>query len=155
MGKNEAEVRKMKIRRGKASDLERLYHLLNKTPELAVGEKVKITYDREWVRNVLSKNRTNLVLIVEENKKIIAFLISHYLLDVKQAILNDIYVKPNYRKKGLASKLFNTYQNIIKKLGINLIIALVLTNNRKIQKFNEKYGFKKGNKFYFYYKKIK
>ena len=144
----------MKIRKGKTSDLKELYSILNKAPELAVGG-VKETYSKQWIKSVLSKNKTNLVLIMEDKREIIGFLISHYLIDVRQAILNDIYVKPNYRDRGVASKLFNEYKKIIRKLGINLITGLVLINNKKIQKFNKKWGFKRGNKFYFYYKRLK
>lgn len=144
----------MKIRKGKISDLKELLKFLNETPELqsSKGEK---TYTRAWVKDSLTDKDRNLVLIAEENNKIIGFLIAELWKKKKSSFFADIFVKPEYRKQGIATKLKDKYEKICKKLGLKTIVGLVLVTNKKMYKLMEKRGYKRGNKFYFYEKRLK
>ena len=136
---------KMKIRKGKISDLNELFNLLDSTPELQAHEEGG-TYTKKWVKAVLTSKKRNLVLIAEENGKIAGFIIAHYLTDVEESILSDIYVKADYRRKGIATKLLREYERISKKNNIKDVTELVLVTNKKMQQFTEKHGYRKDRK---------
>ena len=51
--------------------------------------------------------------------------------------------------------LLKEYERIARKNNINYSMELVLLTNKKMQHFSEKHGYNRGNKFYFYEKKLK
>lgn len=145
----------MKIRRGKLSDAEEILKALKETPELHGSKDEEIAYTPLFVNGALTHPDRDLVLIAEENKKIIGFLIAELWEHKGYSYLVDIYIRPEFRRQGIASKLFEEYENYCKKHGMNVIVGLVLINNRKMQKWCDKHGIKQENKFYFYEKKLK
>lgn len=143
----------MKIRKAKKTDFRALWKILTNTPELQ-SDSEGDTYDQKWLKEVLSSPKENLTLIAEENKKFIGFAIVHYLISVKQSIVNDLFVVKEYRGKGIASKLMKECEKDAKKKKFRYITGFVRTNNKKMQKLKEKLGYKKGNSFYFYEKRF-
>lgn len=143
----------VRIRKGKLSDLKELMTFLNTTPELRSG-KEKETYKEFFVKSYLKDTKMNLFLIAEDKGKMIGFLMAELWKGKKNSFISDIFVIPEYRKQRVASKLMNEHQKTCKKLGIVSIIGLVLTNNKKMQKYMKKRGFRKGLKFYFYQKDL-
>lgn len=142
------------IRRGKLSDLKSLMKFLNETPELQSGHKEE-TYPEYWVKACLKDVDRDLVLILEDNKNIIGFVIAEIWKSKRYSYLLDIFVVPKYRKQGIATKLMQEYERRCKKLKLNKISMLVLTTNNKMQSFIEKMNHKCGSKFYFYEKRLK
>ena len=144
----------MKIRKGKLSDLQEVYKTLNKTLELQGGTGGE-TYSKEWVKTALTDKERELFLIAEEKNKIIGLLSAELWKNKKYSFFLDIFVEPEYRKKGVASALLKEYEEICKDIGIKKFIALVLITNKRMQNFIEKRNYKRGDKFYFYEKNRK
>jgi ribosomal protein S18 acetylase RimI-like enzyme len=145
---------KLKIRRANKSDFSTLWKVLTTTPELQ-SDSDGDTYDKGWLKSVLSTPKENLVLIAEDNKKLVGFAIVHYLRSVKQSIVNDLFVVEECRNKGIASMLMKECEKDAWKNNFKYITGLVRTNNKKMQKLKEKLGYKKGNSLYFYEKRKK
>lgn len=143
----------IKIREGRISDLNELMKILNEAPELegGIGEE---TYTEDWIKDTLKNKDRNIVLIAEINGKLAGLLIAEIWKDKRNSFLVDLFVVSEYRKQGVAAKIIREYEKICKKLGINVIVMLVLTTNNNMQKFIEEKGYKQGNKFYFYEKKL-
>ena len=144
----------MKFRIAKRSDFNLLWNILTTTPELQ-SDSEGDTYDKAWLKEVLSTPKENLVLIAEEKDGFIGFGIVHYLKSVKQSLINDLFIVKEYRKKGIASKFMKEFEKDAKKKGFRYVTGFVRTNNKKMQKLKEKLGYKKGNSFYFFEKKIR
>jgi len=144
---------KMKIRRGKKHDAKELLHLLNKTPELQ-GNKNEKFYTINYVHGCLNVKDKGFVLIAEENKKIIGFLIAEIWKKKEYSFLDDIFVSPEFRRKDIASKLEKEYEKYCKKIKLRSIILLTLVKNKKMQKWCKKHNFVRGNKLYFYEKHL-
>jgi ribosomal protein S18 acetylase RimI-like enzyme len=144
----------MKIRKGKLGDLEEIYKILNNTKELHGMKDEKEEYPKQSIRETLIDKRES-VLIAEENKKIVGLLIAEIWKKKKFSYLVDIFVKPEYRKKGVASILTKEHEKRCKKEGMIDLIALVLVDNKKMQSFMKKHNYKQGNKFYYYTKELK
>ena len=144
----------MKIRKGKLADLQEVYKILNKTPELhrgAGGEQ----YSKAWVKTALTDKERELFLIADEKNNVIGLLSAELWKNKKYSFFIDIFVKPEWRKKGVASILLKEYEKICKRMGIKMFMALVLITNKRMQNFIEKREYKKGNKVYFYEKRLK
>lgn len=144
----------IKIRRGRHNDFKELFKILNETPELQTDEKGK-SYSKEWIMDSLTDKKRNLVIIAERNKKLIGLLVAELWEKKKSSFLVNIFVKKDYRGRGIATILIKKYEKICRKYKIIHILGLVLITNKKMQKFMGKYNYKKGNKFYVYEKKLK
>ncbi|MDI6701284.1 MAG: GNAT family N-acetyltransferase [bacterium] len=55
--------------------------------------------------------------------------------------LNEIYVKPEYRRKGVAEQLLNEIISIAKSRGVKRIVYHTEPDNAAMQKLGEKAGF--------------
>lgn len=92
------------------------------------------------------------------NKKVIAFLAEEsgnvigisiicfynivpllHNLDGKMALLTDMYTVPEYRNKGIGTKLLNDIMEYVKKSGY---VKVTLNATESGRKLYEKYGFK-------------
>ena len=87
----------MKFRIAKRSDFNLLWNILTTTPELQ-SDSEGDTYDKAWLKEVLSTPKENLVLIAEEKDGFIGFGIDHYLKSVKQSLINDLFIVKEYIK---------------------------------------------------------
>ncbi len=131
-------------------DKKYLYDTLNNTLELR-GYDQGEAYSKRWIHEVINDQKRNIVLVAEESKKIQGFLIAHILAG-KDIFLNDIYVYPQYRKKGIASSLMNNLHKISNQLKSKFSMGLVLVKNNKMQNLLRKNKYKKGHTFYYFYK---
>jgi len=143
----------MNIRKGRLSDFRYLLKTLNATPEIG-GSATEKTYSKEFVLGTLKSKNQNLVLIAEDKKKIVGFIIAEIWKDKKYSFLITIFVDKNYRGNGVSSLLEKEYIKYCKKLKLKSIVCLVLTNNKRMQKWCKKKRLKRGNKLYYYWKKI-
>lgn len=144
----------MKIRRGKLSDAKEILFLLRSTPELQGGEKEQI-YTPDFVRGTITDKNRELILVAEENKRLIGFLSAELWKHKGYSFLSDIFILPKFRDKGVASRLYAKYEKILRRLKIKIITALVLVSNKRMQGWCKKHGIMKGNRFYFYEKRVR
>lgn len=140
----------MKIRNGNIRDMKDLHHTLNNTFELR-GYSGGEAYSKSWIREIISDKKRNIILVAEEGEKIAGFLIAHILAG-KDIFLNDLYVYPTYRRKGIASHLMHALNKISNKLRSNFSMGLVEVKNNKMQNLFKKHNYTKGHTFYYFYK---
>lgn len=79
-------------------------------------------------------------LIYEENDEIIGFI--NYDIIYEKSELEYIYVKEEYRRKNIASSLFNEMIENLKVKKVDSITLEVNVKNKVAISFYEKYGFK-------------
>ena len=144
----------MQIRKGKISDFKELMEILNSTPQLQDSKDGK-SYSRKWVEASIKDEKDNFILIAEERGRLAGFLLSEVWRNKNFSEMVDLYVKPEFRKMGVATMLVKRYEKNCRKYHLNSISALVLASNKRMQKFMKKNGYKKGNIFYFYGKQMR
>ncbi|MEK6894377.1 MAG: GNAT family N-acetyltransferase [Nanoarchaeota archaeon] len=107
-------------------------------------EEVKIPISK-WKENFKNKNRVRLIAL--ENKKAIGILVVVFETAINLAHIANIYsvyVKPEYRGKGVSTKLMNHALEIIKsKKIINKVKLSVVTKQLSAIYLYEKFGFRK------------
>ena len=104
----------------------------------SVSKKFKEKYRSEWVKNFFRKKRGDYLLVVEQNEKILGFML---ILKKKNYLTIDlIATSKKYRKRGVATSLINyTNNNIMGKK--DKIIAGTQINNLVAIKMYKKLGF--------------
>jgi len=140
----------MIIRKGNLGDIKELHKILNNTKELRGFSKGE-AYSVQWVKEVISDRKRNAVLIADENGNMAGFLMMH-LLPGKDILINDVYVKPEYRRQGIAKSLLKAVEVISNKIKSELTAGFVLVTNKKMQDLLKSMGHKKEKMFYYYYK---
>jgi len=136
----------MQIRNLKRSDIKTLNNYVKlREFKLPSGRYPNFNYIN------LSENK-DLFLVAQENKKIIGFVYGEAIKD-KCAILWMIYTIKEYRKKGIATKLIQTFEQNCKKLGVNEIF-LNAVPRKEILTFYKKNNFSLGNNYIECSKKI-
>lgn len=144
----------MKIRQGKPADANEILNLLKTTPQLH-GIQSEQIYSKEYVMDFIKDKKLGLVLVAEENNRVIGFVLAEIWVKKKYSFLSDIAVVPEHRSKGVGKRLYMAYENYCRKKRMNIIVELVQTGNKIMQSFMEKSGFKRGYPFYFYEKVLK
>ncbi|MDO9399427.1 MAG: GNAT family N-acetyltransferase [bacterium] len=134
----------MKIREATINDIDEIHSLGNTVNEFSVSDEVVIFWPKHILHNCI-KSQTDYLLIAKEKEKIIGFIIINNSLVFKKTIIENIYILPQFRKKGFGTKLLNMAIKKIKTTGCEYIC--LLTNNYEAIKFYESNSFEKGKDF--------
>jgi len=136
----------MKIRRANKKDFEEYYHLKNedfKEYSKLIGAKITSTKKeskKEFDRILSSKE--DFLFFAEENE-IIGFLHGTIKRNTQgKANIEYLYVKRNYRKKGIAKELIKTFTNFAIEKKAKRIFLKVSINNLKAINLYKKLNFK-------------
>jgi len=97
----------------------------------------------------LLKNKDDFLIVIEDNKKIVAFSGAHLNKWNKTARVIDIFVHPDSRRHGLGSKLIKELILISKKWkvrsliaeapSLNPVLSLYLKNGFRVCGYNDRY----------------
>lgn len=142
----------MKIRRAEINDLKWIHKMLNENYEFRNEDKGEEEYPISWVKGVIESKKGNIVLVMEENKEVIGFLIIHIILGANDAIINNLYIKPEYRRKGFALSLLKEGERIAKVMGCKFAAAAINNKNENSQQFFSTSKYRKSNQFIVYWK---
>lgn len=143
----------MKIRKAKIADSEKLLKILRETPELQPipGED---NYDLKGIKKTVKNKYSNIVILAEEKKELIGFLIAEFDKRKNTGFVINLYVAPAFRKKGVASILLGYFETFCRKNKINEIGLLTLHDNKNMQEFLQKNNYRKGGLFFYYLRKL-
>lgn len=142
----------MKIRKAKISDSQEIYDLLNFNYELKDSNE-KEDYPLQWIKKAI--NSKEILFLTAMDKDINGILIAYILKTVGEAYLNTLYVRPEYRKKGVGKRLLEEYEKFIKKNKISYSELFVNSKNVPAKKFWESQKYEKGYEFVFYAREVK
>ncbi len=148
---------KMNIRAATLSDLVSLYNLGKATPELKVSATEEFM-DLDELRGSI-ETKDNVFLVAEEDNKLIGFAYANAKdkdkpFKNRYACLVYLVVVPEYRKKGVATKLYLMCEQELRKKGINFIYSWANANSGEMVKFMNKQGFAEGHKYIWMDKKL-
>jgi hypothetical protein len=104
------------------------------------GIKTQSQLSINFEKDILCENPKAFCLIVEENKKQIAFCLYSYVYWANKGqgvYLSNIFVKPKHRKKGVLKEVLSHIKNLD---NVNFITMLVGNENESMQKTIVNYG---------------
>lgn len=144
----------MNIRTAKIEDLEKIVLLENKIFKLHAENKPdwidssKIGFNTEYYKSIIENSDKGIVFVAEENNNIIGhciivinYIINHFLMkDMKNIIIEDLYIESEYQKKGIGKKLFDEAVNYGRKIKANILELAVWNFNKNAVEFYEHLG---------------
>ena len=140
----------MKIRKAKSSDIPELVKLVR-------GESTVEDYPGGYSPKVFKQmleDKDIVVLVVEEDKKPIAF--QEFKIDnsQKRIYLETVIVSKEQRGKGVASKLMNEVENFAKKKKYKRLAFVVRKWNKPMNSLAKKSGYKEKDELIFWEKEL-
>lgn len=146
----------MTIRRAILSDIDSLVDLYRQLIKHTSTFGEFHPYSEELVKNrgpfykeIISSENRGFILLEEDNGKIIGMLVVQYGMALpgdplqKIAMVQDVFILPDTRKKGLGKGIMDEALRICKEVGIDCVSLWVAPENKFLHKqLEEKYGFK-------------
>ena len=118
------------IRFATASDLERILEI------------EKLCFDLQWAQTQFCSSLKELFFVYEEDETILGFLIACPCEIARRAIIMRIAVHPDYRGRGIASKLITASLEKFRQLDLKCVeLDVDIVKNGAIRLY-EKFGFK-------------
>lgn len=96
------------VARAEIPDIEEIFRLGNSVNEFKVSDGV-VTF---WPKEILldcAKSKNDFILAAKRNKKLAGFIIAHYSPNFKKAVIENIFVKPEFRTRGIGKNYWNHY----------------------------------------------
>ena len=112
----------------------------------------------EYIKQRL-KNKESTIFFVEDDNVCIGIVQLYVTFDSlelsKKIILYDLFVRPEYRKKGIGAMLMDASKDFAENNGISGIELSTAISNGTAQRLYESLGYERDNEFYNYYLSIK
>ena len=116
------------------------------------------TLSIEYIKERLS-NRESTIFFVEGNNICMGIVQLYITFDslelAKKIVLYDLFVKSEYRKKGIGRMLMNASKNFAEKNNISGIELSTAISNGTAQNLYESLGYERDTEYYNYYLSIK
>lgn len=135
----------IKIEKAKLEDLNAIMEMGNNTRDFFTADGEDLFWPKDVVATAIASDDA-IVLVAKDNNKVVGFIMGGISVSFKKITLENIFVNHDYRKKGIGAKLCKEIVSQAHKKGCIYICAL--TN--KVNKFCEKVGFFRGDKFTWY-----
>ena len=108
----------------------------------------------EYIKQRLT-NKESTIFFVEEDDVCIGIVQLYVTFDSlelsKKIILYDLFVRSEYRKKGIGAMLMDASKDFAKNNGITGIELSTAISNGTAQRLYESLGYERDNEFYNYY----
>lgn len=131
----------MKIKKAKIADIDDIFNLGNQVNEFKVSKDVVNFWPKEILKECLQNDA---ILVAEENKKIVGFIIVNYSSIFKKAIIENIFVSKKHRNKGIGKLLLKALLNDLHDRGCKYICSVIENNYEAGINFYLKNNFNKG-----------
>lgn len=146
----------MIIRKAKIEDMEevqRLRGLLVQYEKQELGNElldINWAHSKQIEESTMNYIQQQYCFVAIKNERIVGMITGKISSErpwfIEQtAILNNIYVEEEYRRKGIATKLYERFCLEIKKKEITKIELHTMNNNKSAIKFYKKLGFEPYN----------
>ncbi|MCJ2376411.1 GNAT family N-acetyltransferase [Vibrio sp. ZSDZ34] len=114
---------------------------------------------REYLIERLNNQDATVYIAYENEDKPVGFILNYHSFSSlslgKVIVLNDLFVVPNCRGKGVASALIDCSVSLAKSTGAVCVELGTAKDNRLAQALYEKIGFVKDTKYYSYSLSVK
>jgi ribosomal protein S18 acetylase RimI-like enzyme len=141
------------IKEAKVEDAEKIGEVFDLYRQFYKKDPDKII-SIEYIKQRLT-NKESTIFFVEEDNVCIGIVQLYVTFDSlelsKKIILYDLFVRSEYRKKGIGAMLMDASKDFAKKNGITGIELSTAISNGTAQRLYESLGYERDNEFYNYY----
>lgn len=132
----------MIIREATTKDIDQIHDLGKDVEEFNTTDEVVTFWPKYILKNCVN-SKTDFIIIAEE-KEIIGFTIANYNPVFKKAIIENIFVHPDFRGQKVGKKLLDNLMAKLEQIGCEYVCILTESNNKNSIKFYQKMGFNRG-----------
>ena len=125
----------MEIRKMLVGDYEEVYALWMSCSGMGLND---LDDSREGIAKFLTRNPDTCFVAIEQGGVVGVILAGH---DGRRGYIYHTSVHPDYRKRGIATKLVNTAMEALEGCGINKVALVVFARNQGGNSFWERTGF--------------
>jgi len=140
------------VRQARREDLEEIaglivrFYRFNEEFDSAWVSTESMDRARNVIEDILSDER-NLLLVAEYDGRIVGVIRSELqdepmLVNSPIAVVKELYVIPEYRRRGIATKLIEETRRILEGRGAKILAAEFPAHNEVAKSFYEKLGFR-------------
>ncbi|MBW2977632.1 GNAT family N-acetyltransferase [Candidatus Woesearchaeota archaeon] len=152
----------MRIRKAKKEDIPEIKKLVIKLFSTWAKIDPADKLDRSWFKksksnkfyNSLLKNKDKLLLVAEEDKTLIGYLLLEtqfrdpFLEGNRIGYVSELFVLPEYRKKGISKELLKKSNEWFKKKKFKWLVVSTHSRDKPAIQFWKRKGFKEFNKYF-------
>ena len=139
------------IRNMTQNDVATVAAIGSSAPELKSSES-DVFWSEEILANWVASD--DIMLVAEAEGRVVGFQLTQLHLPTKTGYLSDIAIHPDWRRHGIGAQLIEEALAQFQERGANYIYGLTKLENEKIHALLEKFGFTKGNAFYWFEKHL-
>lgn len=136
----------VQIRRMQVEDVGYVREIITqKKDEFSVSD---VSYG--WAEEQLERwvnNKDDVLLVAEDQGKIVGFVTSQYHKPTGKVTIENIYVVEEQRRKDIGTNLMKECLKQLKEKGASYVCGMVKTDNQGTIEFLEKQGFNRGYDF--------
>ncbi len=136
----------MIIREATLDDVDKIYDLGKMVEEFNVSSKAATFWPKHILRNCI-RSKTDWLILAEESGEILGFSIDNFSPVFKKAVIENIFVPPQHRRKGVGKKLLSAAVEKIQETDCEYICILTEDVNKTAIDFYLKNGFNRGKNF--------
>lgn len=134
-----------KIRQAQTSDLEGIYRIGLLEEGFAVSPQTRF-YGKKYLKKWLENQGDSILLVAATREEIVGFIFVNIMIN-KWAMVENLTVVESARRQKVGTVLLQEVEKRLKKRNINYIAGWVRKENKAINDFLEKHGFKRGYSF--------
>ena len=136
----------LKIRRALLTDVAAIYALGKNVSEFSVNNETVTFWPQDLLVHAIESDDV-LLLVAEDEAKIIGFLVVNYNYGLKKALVENIYVKPDMRGKSIGDQLLQKMFDLLPEMGCEYIATLVPLDATSAISLYVRSGFDRGESF--------
>lgn len=135
----------MTIRTATTTDILPIHELGKSVAEFNVNDETVTFWPKELLENAVRSD--DVVILVAEEEIIVGFIIANYNHSLKKAIIENVFVTPKMRGKGVGDKLLEQMLAALTEKGCEYIATLIPPNAQGAIELYKRAGFSQGETF--------
>jgi ribosomal protein S18 acetylase RimI-like enzyme len=134
------------IRYATEKDVDQIYSLGQNVSEFSVNDETVNFWPKPLLANAISSKDT-VIIIAEEDKRMVGFIIAVYNEGFRKAVIENIYVDLGLRNQGIGKQLLEKLLEQLAEKKCEYITALVPPDADGAMRLYESGGFSQGEQF--------
>ena len=135
----------MTVRPATTTDVSSIHELGQSVAEFSVNDETVTFWPKELLENAVQSE--DVIVLVAEEEIVIGFIIANYNHSLKKAIIENVFVVPEMRGKGVADKLVEHMLTALFEKGCEYIATLVPPTAQSAIELYKRAGFSQGETF--------
>jgi len=131
------------IRTATLNDVGTIHRLGESVSEFSVSGTTVTFWPEDVLQDAIESDDV-VVLVAEDQQQIVGFIIASYSRGLLKTTIENIYVIPENRSKGLGDKMLATLLQVLSERKCEYVATLIPTDARNALSLYERAGFTRG-----------